>query len=81
MACPHEQAAAVKWLQKDNRFQCTKHDSEYTPDGTYTTGHADADLDRFPIRRDGASVIVDYSKECSNQDKHADAWAGAVVDA
>ena len=25
MACPHEQAA-VKWVKKDGRFQCTKHD-------------------------------------------------------
>ena len=25
LACPHEHAA-VKWLAKDHRFQCTKHD-------------------------------------------------------
>jgi len=27
LACPHEHAA-VKWLAKDHRFQCTKHDSQ-----------------------------------------------------
>jgi hypothetical protein len=27
-------------------FQCTNHDSEYTPDGTYTKGHATRNLDR-----------------------------------
>jgi len=38
LACPHENAA-VKWLAKDRRFQCSKHDSRYTPEGTYTSGH------------------------------------------
>ncbi len=78
MACPHEQAA-VKWVKKDNRFMCTKHDSEYKPDGTYTTGHATRNLDRFPIRRDGASVIVNLDKVFQS-DKHAEAWAAAAVD-
>lgn len=57
LACPH-QNAAVKWIEKDHRFQCTKHDSRYTPDGTYTSGRATRNLDRFPVRVDGASVIV-----------------------
>ena len=78
MACPHEQAA-VKWLKKDNRFQCTKHDSEYTPDGAYTKGHATRNLDRFPIRRDGGSVIVNLEKVFQS-DKHADAWAAAAIE-
>src|SRR5882757_4573901 len=43
LSCPH-QNAAVKWLAKDHRFQCTKHDSEYKPDGLYTTGHATRNL-------------------------------------
>ena len=78
MACPHEHAA-VKWLKKDGRFQCTKHDSQYTPDGTYTTGHATRNLDRFPIRRDGASVVVNLDKVFQS-DQHAAAWAAAAVD-
>ena len=77
MACPHEHAA-VKWLKKDNRFQCTKHDSQYKPDGTYTTGHATRNLDRFPIRRDGESVVVDMDRVFQS-DQHAAAWAAAAV--
>jgi Rieske Fe-S protein len=77
MACPHEHAA-VKWLKKDNRFQCTKHDSQYTPDGTYTSGHATRNLDRFPIRRDGASVVVDLDKVFQS-DAHKAAWTAAAV--
>jgi Rieske Fe-S protein len=77
MVCPHERAA-VKWLKKDNRFQCTKHDSEYTPDGTYITGHATRNLDRFPVRRDGEMVIVSLDR-VYQADKHAAAWAAATL--
>jgi Rieske Fe-S protein len=77
MACPHERAA-VKWLKKDNRFQCTKHDSQYKPDGTYTTGHATRNLDRFPIHRNGESVVVDLS-QVFQSDQHAAAWAAATI--
>ena len=78
LACPHEQAA-VKWLKKDNHFQCSKHDSEYKPDGVYTIGHATRNLDRFPIRREGTMVIVNLQKVFQS-DKHAAAWAAAAVD-
>ena len=77
MVCPHEHAA-VKWLKKDSRFQCTKHDSRYTQDGTYVSGHATRNLDRFPLRRDGASLVVDLEKVFQS-DAHAAAWAAAVV--
>src|SRR5262252_1753391 len=58
LACPHEHAA-VKWLPKDHRFQCSKHDSQYQPNGTYTAGRATRNLDRFAIRKEDASVVVD----------------------
>jgi Rieske Fe-S protein len=78
MACPHEQAA-VKWLKKDNRFQCSKHDSEYRPDGVFTTGHTTRNLDRFPIRREGNTVIVNLQKVYQS-DQHTAAWTAAGVD-
>jgi len=78
MACPHEQAA-VKWLKKDNRFQCSKHDSEYRPDGVFTTGHTTRNLDRFPIRREGNTVVVNLQKVYQS-DQHAAAWTAAGVD-
>ena len=77
MACPHEQAA-VKWVKKDGRFQCTKHDSQYKPDGTYVTGHATRNLDRFPIRRADNQVVVGLDK-VYHSDQHAAAWQAAVV--
>lgn len=77
MTCPHERAA-VKWVPKDNRFACTKHDSKYRTDGTYISGRSTRSLDRFPIRRDGANVVVDTDL-VFRFDKHPDGWARAVV--
>jgi nitrite reductase/ring-hydroxylating ferredoxin subunit len=77
LSCPH-QNAAVKWLSKDQRFQCTKHDSEYKPDGLYTTGHATRNLDRYAIARDGDSVVVDVH-HWFQSDKNPDAWAAAAI--
>jgi Rieske Fe-S protein len=77
LACPHEHAA-VKWLSKDKRFQCSKHDSQYTPNGTYTTGHATRNLDRFAIRREDMSIFVDLH-HWFESDKDRAGWAAAVV--
>ena len=79
LACPHENAA-VKWVAKDKRFYCTKHDSQYTADGTYTTGHATRNLDRFPIRKEGTSVIVSLDR-VFHSDANKAAWSAAAVDA
>lgn len=77
MSCPHERAA-VKWVPKDNRFACTKHDSKYTPDGNYISGRSTRSLDRFPIRRDGNNVHVTIDL-IFRADKDAAGWAAAVV--
>lgn len=77
LACPHENAA-VKWLKKDNRFQCTKHDSVYTPVGIYTSGHATRNLDRFAIRVEQDQVVVDLTRWFQS-DKDAAAWTAAAV--
>ena len=78
LACPHEHAA-VKWIAKDRRFQCSKHDSRYTPEGTYTSGHATRNLDRFPVRLDGASLVVAADRVYRSDQDHA-AWSAAFVE-
>jgi len=77
LACPHEHAA-VKWLPKDHRFQCSKHDSQYQPNGTYTAGRATRNLDRFAIRREDASIVVDLH-HWFESDKNSSGWASALV--
>jgi nitrite reductase/ring-hydroxylating ferredoxin subunit len=75
LACPH-QNAAVKWVEKDHRFQCTKHDSRYTPDGAYTSGRATRNLDRFPVRLEGDTVIV-ATDRVYRSDRDQGAWTAA----
>ena len=77
MSCPHEHAA-VRWVPKDGRFACTKHDSKYRPDGTYISGRATRGLDRFPIRRDGDKVLV-TTDMVFRADKDPAGWQAAAV--
>ena len=60
LSCPHENTA-LKWLPKDMRFQCPKHESKYQPNGTFMSGRATRNMDRLAIRHDGASLLVDLS--------------------
>jgi nitrite reductase/ring-hydroxylating ferredoxin subunit len=77
LACPHEHAA-IKWVQKEHRFQCTKHDSKYQPNGTYTSGRATRNLDRFVVRKEDTSVVVDL-QHWFESDRNASGWAAAFV--
>jgi Rieske Fe-S protein len=77
LSCPHENNA-VKWLPRDHRFQCTKHDSQYQPDGVHTAGRATRNLDRYVIRRDGNSVVVDLHRWIQS-DKDPAGWTAAGI--
>ena len=43
--CPH-QNTALRWLDGQNRFQCPKHESKYTPEGVFIEGRVHARGDR-----------------------------------
>ena len=77
LACPHENNV-VKWLPKDHRFQCTKHDSRYQPDGVHTSGRATRNMDRFVIRREGDSIVVDLHRWIQS-DKDPAGWSAAEL--
>lgn len=77
LACPHERAA-VKWVSGAGRFQCSKHNSRYQPDGTYTSGRSTRNLDRYPVRRDDAMVVVDTARVWRADNNPAE-WAAATV--
>ena len=79
LVCPHENAA-VRWLAKDGRFQCSKHTSRYTPDGTFTSGRATRNMDRFPVHKDGGQVVVTIDRVYQS-DKDPDGWNAATVQA
>jgi Rieske Fe-S protein len=77
LACPHENTA-LRWKQAVGRFECTKHDSKYSPDGTYIGGRATRNMDRLRIERDGANVVVDLSNLIKS-DTQAAEWKAAVI--
>ena len=77
LSCPHENAA-LKWLPKDHRFQCTKHDSKYQPDGTHMSGRATRNMDRFAIRREGESIFVNL-QHWFQSDKDPSGWGSALI--
>ena len=77
LGCPHEHAA-VRWVEKDHRFQCTKHDSRYQQDGVHISGRATRNLDRFGIRREGDSAVLALDRVFQS-DTDPTGWANAVI--
>jgi nitrite reductase/ring-hydroxylating ferredoxin subunit len=77
LSCPH-QKTALKWKEKDVRFQCPKHKSKYQPDGTFISGRATRGMDRYAIRRRKGEIVVDVSK-IYLEDKDETGWHAAVV--
>jgi Rieske Fe-S protein len=77
LSCPH-QNTALRWLGDDGRFQCPKHKSKYQPDGTFMSGKATRNMDRFALRKDGKNVVVDLDK-LYKSDKQQSLWDGARV--
>jgi Rieske Fe-S protein len=79
LTCPH-QNTAIRWSARENRFECPKHHSMYSPEGLFIEGRATRSLDRFPIRLDGNQVIVDV-ETTYRQDLDRPLWEAAVVKA
>lgn len=77
LACPH-QNTALRWDERNRRFQCPKHKSRYQPDGVFIDGRATRGLDRFAVTRDAASLVVDLDR-LYREDKHSAEWAAAFV--
>ena len=76
-SCPHERSA-LRWRQRDGRFQCPKHESKYTPDGTFTSGRATRNMDRYPVSLAGGMLVVDLTRTIRSDAERA-AWDAAVV--
>ena len=77
LACPHENTA-LRWKQGSGKFECPKHNSRYTPEGTFLDGRATRNMDRLHITRDGNNLIVDLSKIIKSDAQPAE-WAAAVI--
>jgi nitrite reductase/ring-hydroxylating ferredoxin subunit len=75
LSCPH-QRSLLKWREKDGRFRCTKHGSQYEPDGEYVSGRATRGMDRYAVRIEEGQVFVDMSRKYL-QDEDLQGWEGA----
>ncbi|CAN5258883.1 hypothetical protein BH09GEM1_BH09GEM1_28570 [soil metagenome] len=77
LACPH-QNTALRWEAEDNRFQCPKHKSRYTPEGVFIEGRATRSMDRYAVRLAGSAIVVDVDKVIQ-EDLEKAAWLQAMV--
>ncbi len=77
LACPHENTA-LRWRQNEGRFQCPRHESRYEPDGRFVDGRATRNMDRFPLRRAGNTLLVDLGR-LLRSDQQPQEWAAAKV--
>ena len=77
LACPH-QNTAIKWDADQKRFQCPKHHSIYTPEGVFVEGRATRGLDRFVVRKDGNSIVVNLDS-LLQENEDGDKWKNAFV--
>lgn len=77
LSCPHENAA-LRWRPRDNRFQCPLHESKYQPDGTFMSGRATRDMDRYALRREGGQVFVNPD-QLFHSDRQKAEWVAAVI--
>jgi len=77
LSCPH-QNTALRWEGDRARFQCPKHHSKYQPDGVFISGRATRSMDRLPISRQGAELVVNLDT-MYKEDEHPAEWKAAVV--
>jgi len=77
LACPHENTA-LRWRERDGRFECPRHHSKYQPDGTFIEGRATRNMDRFAVRRSDQALVVDLGR-LFHSDQQPTEWAAASV--
>ena len=77
LSCPH-QRTMLRWMEREQRFQCPKHKSKYRPDGAFISGRATRGMDRYPIRLQDGKVIVDGTRTI-REDENAASWSDAVI--
>lgn len=77
LACPH-QNTALRWQADENRFQCPKHKSTYTPDGVFIEGRATRSMDRYAVKHAGNNIEVDIDK-VYQEDTDKNEWQQAVI--
>ncbi|MBX6331453.1 MAG: Rieske (2Fe-2S) protein [Gemmatimonadaceae bacterium] len=77
LRCPHR-GARLQWRASEGRVVCPRHKARFRPDGAHDSGRSSRDLDRFDLRRQGSSVVVNLAA-LRRADRDAAAWQAAVI--
>lgn len=77
LRCPHR-GTRLEWLGGERRIFCPKHKARFRPDGLHESGRQSRDLDRYALRRDGDTVVVDLDV-LYRADREPAAWRAAVI--
>ncbi len=75
--CPHR-GARLEWRAAEGRVFCPKHKARFRPDGAHDSGRQSRDLDRYDVRREGASLVIRLDM-LRRADTDPAGWAAAVV--
>jgi nitrite reductase/ring-hydroxylating ferredoxin subunit len=75
--CPHR-GAQLEWRSAEGRVYCPKHKARFRPDGAHDSGRQSRDLDRYDIRREGASLVIRLDM-LRRADTDPAGWAAALV--
>ncbi|NUO62599.1 MAG: Rieske (2Fe-2S) protein [Gemmatimonadaceae bacterium] len=77
LKCPHR-GTRLEWHADESRVFCPKHKARFRPDGAHDSGRRTRNLDRYAIRREGATLVVALDR-VYRADADAAAWTGATV--
>ena len=75
LKCPHT-GGELRWKPPVNRYECSRHDSKFEPPGVYISGKAKRNMDRFGLKRNGDTVVVDTAQRIRSDTQRAQ-WDAA----
>ena len=75
--CTHR-GATLEWRAGEGRVFCPKHKARFRPDGAHDSGRSARALDRYDIRREGASLVIRLDV-LRRVDRNPAEWTAAVA--
>lgn len=77
LKCPHAGGKLV-WKPPVNRYECSRHDSRFEPPGVYISGRAKRNMDRFTVKRNGDTIVVNTAQTVRSDTQQAQ-WDAAAL--
>jgi len=77
LRCPHR-GTKLEWLDGEKRIFCPKHKARFQPNGLHESGRQSRDLDRYALRLQGDTLIVDLDL-LYRADRDPEAWRNAMI--